>query len=144
MQLIEGQAYYPETREELTILGKANYISTIFEGETPVMDGAGENGTPSPFNEAILAGTPVGSSKMAKHKAKEAWKAIKENSDDINRDFHGAGSRYIEQADGSDALIAKCINLRPNGSPDPYLIKVIYSHFEISLEIFAKNSIKTL
>ena len=126
MQLIEGQAYYPEVREKITPKGKHNYVSTIFESETPVMDGVGVNGTASPFNESILAGNPIGSSKMAKHKAKMAWEAIKENGDDIDRDFHGAGSRYIEKADGSDALIAKCIDLRPNGSPDPYIIKVIY------------------
>lgn len=124
MKLIEGQAYYPETREELTVLGKANYISTIFENEKPVMGGIGPNGTASPFNEEILAGNLVGSSKMAKHNAKTLWKAIKGPQDDINRQFHGAGSRYIEQADGSDALIAKCVELRPQGTPDPYDIKV--------------------
>ena len=29
MQLLEGQAYFPETREEIIIKGKANYISNI-------------------------------------------------------------------------------------------------------------------
>ena len=125
MKLIEGQAYYPETREELTVLGKANYISKIFENEIPVMGGMGPNGSPSPFNEAILAGNLVGSSKMAKHNAKNLWRAIKAPQDDINRQFHGAGSRYIEeQTDGSDALIAKCVDLRPSGTADPYEIKV--------------------
>ena len=125
MKLIEGQAYFPETREKLTILGRANYVSTIYENEVPVMDGPGVNGTASPFNEQILAGKPVGSSKLAQNNAKNLWRAIKSNGDDINREFHGAGSRYIEEADGSDALIEKCINLRPSGTPDPYLIKVL-------------------
>ena len=136
MKLIEGQAYYPETREKLTILGRANYVSTIYENEVPVMDGPGVNGTASPFNERILAGQPVGSSKLAQNNAKNLWRAIKSSDDDINREFHGAGSRYIEQADGSDALIEKCIDLRPRGTPNPYLIKVLILSFFCILTVF--------
>ena len=40
MFLLEGTAYAPETRETINILGKANYISTIFENERPHPVGA--------------------------------------------------------------------------------------------------------
>ena len=65
MKLMEGQAYFPETREETVVMGKANYISTIFENELPRRDGPGPNGRPSPFNELPLSGRPVGSSILA-------------------------------------------------------------------------------
>lgn len=127
MKLIEGQAYFPETREELTVLGKANYISEIFEGEKPVTDGAGVNGTASPFpNENILAGRRIGSSQLASGNAQTLWDAIRGPTDEEERPFHGAGSRFIESTDGSDSLIDKCIKFLPQGSADPYDIKPNY------------------
>ena len=120
MQLLEGQAYFPETREEIEMKGKANYISKIFEMEPPMM----ANGTEA--NEGPLSGNEVGSSDYAIEHAKKLWGAIKENGDKINRKFHGAGSRYIEEADGSDSLISKCISKLPEGAADPYLINVLY------------------
>ena len=118
MQLLEGQAYFPETREEIIIKGKANYISNIFEMESPMM----ANGTYS--DEGPLSGKQVGDSKYAKSHAKKLWGAIKENGDSASRRFHGGGSRYIENADGSDSLISKCISKLPQGSPSPYDINV--------------------
>merc|ERR1711920_651021 len=44
------------------------------------------------------------------------------------REFHGAGSRYNEKADGSDAIVEKCFNklptaIRKDPSRHPYAIK---------------------
>ena len=120
MQLIEGQAYFPETRETIQITGKANYISTIFENEPPMM----ANGTQA--DEGELAGNEVGSSQYARDHAQKLWEAIMEDGDNISRKFHGGGSRYIEEADGSNSLIAKCVDKLPTWAPKPYVIKVQY------------------
>ena len=104
-------------------MGKANYMSTIFEDELPVMDGPGANGTASPFEEQILSGRTIGDSIMAQTHARKAWEKI-DGKNAKERRFHGGGSRYIEVDDGSDALIAKCIKYIPKNEPGPYNIQV--------------------
>lgn len=139
LQLIEGQAYYPETREEIKDLGKANYLSTIFENELPVMDGPGKNGKPSPYEgERPLSGRPIGDSIMAQKHAEQAWEKI-EGKNAKKRRFHGGGSRYIEVDDGSDALIAKCIKYIPKNEPGPYKIQPNYDLDNSLLGIYDVN-----
>ena len=69
MFLLEGTAYAPETRETINILGKANYISTIFENERPMM----ADGSYSPDDMSPLSGMKVGSSNMYQNRAANLW-----------------------------------------------------------------------
>ena len=121
MFLLEGTAYAPETRETINVLGKANYISKIFENERPMMP----DGNYSPDDMSPLSGMKIGASNMYQNRAATMWSAI--STDD--REFHGGGSRYNEKADGSDSLVGHCLDKLPasaRASADPYDIKPTY------------------
>ena len=119
MNLVEGQAYFKETPMAV-IRGRSGHVETA---QKPVSE-SGE----IMENDEILAGGVVGSSRYAAAKANQLFNMVKDDGDD-NRLFHGAGLRYNEKSDGTDALVNKCEKFLPayaRNNPDlhPMAIEV--------------------
>ena len=111
MFLVEGQAMFPETQP---IFNKPfEYIDT---NRKPVIDDGTEGGQ-TQKNDHIIAGSVVGSSKYASENSNKLFEQIsgKKNK---NRTFHGAGLRFNEKDDGSDALIKECAKWLPSDAPE--------------------------
>ena len=81
-----------------------------------------------------MAGALIGSSRYASERAESLFNFVKNGTDD-NRVFHGAGSRYNEAGDGSDALVWECKKYLPEhvkNDPElhPMKIQVFFGYFE--------------
>merc|ERR1712050_470757 len=114
MLLLEGQAYFKETEK---IEGKHAHIDT---NKQSIMDDGSKEGQ-EVSNDEILAGSEIGSSKYASENSKEIWLRIIKYGDKKEKNkkkkIHGAGLRYNEKKDGSDALIKKCEMYLPSNEP---------------------------
>ena len=122
MHILEGQAYFPEVLVEKTLF-KVGYSSQSHPEMKPHSDDGSATGLEQ-TDDDVLAGRTVGDSKMAKNHVKELFRTVKDQSDPINTQFHGAGSRFIESQNGSDSLVGKCAKFLPNSAKGPYEIKV--------------------
>ena len=88
MQLIEGQAYYPEAKITKKI-GSVGYTATVFTDLPPFEDNGTEQGVQ--MNDVPLTGRKIGASNMARTRANALYAQMKDNGE--KREFHGAGSR---------------------------------------------------
>ena len=125
LEILEGQAYYPEIKIDKVML-KTGYVATSYPENKPWKDDGTENGLEM-SDDDILAGRTVGDSKMAKENTKELWKNVKDGSESVAKRFHGAGSRFIENKDGSDSLVGRCAKHIPTGEATPYTITVFFN-----------------
>ena len=72
-----------------------------------------------------LHGRLPGSTKLAQKRQDELYKLIEPNEKRF-RNFHGAGSRYIDDGEGLP-LVHKCKKFIPKGGAPPYKIRVSFS-----------------
>ena len=122
--LVEGQAYFKET---MTVNAKEHryHVDTNLK---PIVDDGTEKGA-QVETEPVIAGGVIGSSEYASARSQRLFDQIKDSSDD-SRFFHGAGLRYNEHPNGSDATVLKCIQFLPDHVKNnkellPMTIKVI-------------------
>ena len=125
MHILEGQAYFPEVlvKKEVQRVG---YLSESFPQLRAHRDDGTENGEEQ-TDDVILAGQPVGISKMAKQQAKQNFRFVKDANEDATKRFHGAGSRFIEDPNGEDSLVGRCEKFLPASAKiaaAPYKIQV--------------------
>ena len=137
MQILEGQAYFPEIMVE-KISQKQGYFATSYPERKPYSDNGSARGKEQ-HDDDVLAGRPVGDSKLAKDNVKELFQSVKDQSDSINTQFHGAGSRFIESQNGSDSLVGRCAKFLPNSANSPYDIKVCLSHYWFLHQVTGKQ-----
>ena len=102
--LMEGQAYFKEVG--IVDKRKANAQTNA----KPIVDNGSGKGRVM-ANDSILAGGIVGSSKFATQKASAFFDFMWDK--DERRTFHGAGLRYNEKEDGSDAIVLHCLKFLP-------------------------------
>ena len=100
----------------------------------PFEDDGSENGREVP-GEQPLAGQKIGSSNFAKAHAAKLFTTVKKPNE--RRQFHGAGSRYNEKSDGSDAIVENCfhklpLRIRKDTSKHPYAIT---PNFDIEMNL---------
>jgi len=122
LHLIEGQAYFKETGP------KVNGFN-LDTNTVPIFDDGTENGAKIENND-ILAGAKIGASRYASEHAKGLYNMV-QNSTESNRFFHGAGTRYNEEADGSNSIVVECRkylpeHVRNDPNLDPMTIQVIF------------------
>ena len=114
--ILEGQAYFKETEK------KGSMLDT---GRKSVRDDGSSSGE-EVQNGNILAGDIIGHSKFASDISQGFYDQI---NGENGRTFHGAGLRYNEKPDGSDALIEECrkflpVHVQRDESLKPYTIQV--------------------
>ena len=126
LELLEGQAYFKETE---VLKSRYGHINT---NKPPVSDDGTENGEEH-SEELVIAGAIVGSSNSARNHSSALFNRISSN----RRDFHGAGLRYNEAEDGSDALKLECFKFLPDQVKDKPLLHPL----RIQVESF--NSIRS-
>jgi hypothetical protein len=124
LNILEGQAYMPEIKLTKIAVGK-NYIGVPHPDQKPFTDNGSEEGLEQ-SDDTIMAGLVIGSSKIAMNRNKQLFKKVKDYSELSDTRFHGAGSRFIENKDGSDSLISRCAKFLPAGAADPLDIKVSF------------------
>ena len=134
MQLIEGQAYFPEAKI-IKDIGTVGYSATVFTDLPPHSDNGTVEGQPIP-NEPPLAGRIIGESNYAQSHAAKMYDQMKDKNE--KRRFHGGGSRYNEKADGSDSVVSKCFKklptpIRNDPNRHPYAIKVTLTSSRLGL-----------
>ena len=125
LNILEGQAYMPEIMLTKTKVG-TGYASVPHYDQKPFTDDGSEEGEEQ-TDDTIMAGLAVGSSKIAIDRTKELFRKVKDSSEPLNTRFHGGGSRFIENKDGSDSLISRCAKFLPAGAADPLDINVIFT-----------------
>lgn len=127
LQLLEGQAYKPEIMIAKKVK-KVGYDYETFEHKRPHVDDGSLNGKEL-MSDAVLAGRPIGMSSIATDWRKFLWRDIKDSSESINQAFHGAGSRFMENKDGSDSIVGRCEKFLPDHAKQnaaPYSITVFF------------------
>ena len=140
MQILEGQAYFPEILVT-KIVSRVAYTESYPEKRRFMDDGT--DGGQELTNETILAGRPVGNSNFAKNNIKRLFENVKEDGESVDTQFHGGGSRFIEHKNGTDSLVGRCARFLPVN--DAYDIKVIQlcgqqiSNFYTKFPTFATN-----
>ena len=102
--ILEGQAYFPET----TFSADAEY-KIVDTNQVPIADDGTRDGKRQ-MDEKILAGSQIGSS----HFAADRTAKLLSNINSSRSTVHGAGFRYIESANGSDALVNNCLEFLPD------------------------------
>ena len=122
MQILEGQAYFPEVRVDKQVM-RVGYTAQSYPELKPHRDDGSATGEEQ-SDDNVLAGRPIGSSNFAQKYIKELFGAVKNQTESGNLRFHGGGSRFIESQDGSDSLVGRCAKFLPNNVNDPYVIKV--------------------
>ena len=126
----------------LLTLGQADYkeVGPAFKGALvntdtgPVEDDGSKEGSLI-SGEAVLAGAEIGSSNYAKSYAADLYAKIRGNSED-SRTFHGAGTRYNEEADGSDSVVLECKKYLPKHVEDDPTLHPMAIQVEISFDIY--------
>jgi hypothetical protein len=125
--ILEGQAYFPETT-----FSPDDEYKIVDTNQVPIAD----DGTPDgkrQTGEKILAGSQIGSSDFAAQRTAKLLSNIKSSRSNV----HGAGFRYIESANGSDALVNKCREFLPEHvKNDPGLAPMaIQPNFDMDMKM---------
>ena len=116
------------------VIQRVGYIAKVATELGPFEDDGSESGREIP-GERPLAGQKIGSSNFARNHATELFSTVKRQNE--NREFHGAGSRYNEKSDGSDAIVENCfhklpLRIRKDTSRHPYAIR---PNFDIEMNL---------
>lgn len=115
MKILEGQAYFPEILVE-KIPQRVGYSAVSHPDLKPHEDSGDKLGKEI-SDDMVMAGFPVGESQFAQNNIKNLFSAVKDSDDSGTTRFHGGGSRFIENKNGEDALINKCIKYLPSNAP---------------------------
>ncbi|CBY12269.1 unnamed protein product [Oikopleura dioica] len=117
LEILEGQAHYPEAKNLKTSWGE---VSVKWDEKPYIDDGstAGNEIT----DDVVLAGLEIGSSKTSKIRQKSLWNTVNNGNNGFQR-FHGAGTRFIENPTGANSILSKCEKFIPDGEKTSYEIK---------------------
>jgi len=125
MNIIEGQALFPEAKNVKEWSGQIGYSQDLKWDEKPYADDGSLEGNQSTA-DSVLSGQAIGASNLASARQAELLSKVMSSSEAAEKHFHGAGTRFIEPKNGVNSLISKCAAFLPADEQSPYTIKPEY------------------